>query len=379
MELNFLPDGGTMSWSGRMNEASARSFTPVNAQRPFSSLEIEITTRCNLFCPSCPRATYRRSWINQDMCLDNFEKIAASFPLYHSIYFRGWGEPTLNPDFDDMIRIAHASGARVILSTNGIKPLNPDLLPLLDAVIFRLDYGRAATYERRNPGSRFNRVIFNISQAIHWRKIQGAATPRYVVLFAKNRFSLAELPEYLETATRLRPDRVVFYQPSFHVRPVDERGQLSADLNPGLLKKIDRILEYQAESAEIDLINQPLDADPAGRCAFDPVRAMFVNWSGRVALCRDSALPVANGRFNRFYGGLEEPLETTLFGSLIRHPLEEVLQDRCFRTFRRACLSADGCGGADPRIASGQAPASPIGNLVFIGKSRLRSCRCYRR
>ncbi len=378
MELNFLPESKYLSCSGLGGPGRIGQEPPTRSAKPFKTLEIEISTRCDLFCPSCPRATYCNSWIDQDMSLEHFRRISAAFPYFENIHFRGWGEPLMNADFGEMVRMAHQSGAHLILTTNGVRQIPPELLPFFEAVIFRLDYGRASTYERRNPKAKFNRVILNISEVRYWRERNCQPKPLTVVTFAKNRYSLPELPCYLETAIKLKPDRVVFYQPSFHVRKVDEKGDLPGSIDMGLVRKIDCVLEKRAESSGVDMINQPLDSDPAGRCVFDPVRTMFVNWSGRVGMCRDSALPVASGRFTRYYHSGEELLETALFGCLGEDPLEEICRSRDFRDFRRACIIGGGCRGFstdEPRIQPDQVPE----NLIFMGGERLRSCRCYRR
>lgn len=305
--------------------------------RPFSTLEVELTTRCNLFCPPCPRVTYRRSWIERDMSLDSFEKISAAFDRFETIHFRGWGEPLLNQSFPEMVSLAYKSGARLVLSTNGVEGLDPGLAPYFDAVIFRLDSGLASSYERRNPAARFNRAIFNISRLLYWREVNKAVRPSVVILLAKNKYSLNELPAYLDLVIRLGPDRVVFYQPFFHVRPVDDEAFLPAGIDPALIYKVDRILVSMARSAGLDMVNQTVDGNLGFECARDPERDLFVNSSGRAAPCRFAALPLAGGNFSRFEGGREWFLKTAVFGSLLESSLEETLEDRVFREFRRTC------------------------------------------
>ncbi|MBU2551493.1 MAG: hypothetical protein KKB20_23985 [Proteobacteria bacterium] len=346
--------------------------------RPFSTLEIEPTTRCNLFCPSCPRVTYQACWIDQDMSMETFELVSRAFNRFDTIHFRGWGEPQLNQAFPEMVRRAYQSGARLVLTTNGVRRLDPGLAAYFRAIIFRLDYARASTYERRNPGVRFNRVIFNISHVLHHRDSNGLSRPAVILLLAKNKFSLTELPSYLDTAIRLCPDQVILYHPYFHVRGVDERGCLPSDLAPDLIDHIDHVLDTEARQADLDMVNMPLDGHPALECGFDPERDVFVNWAGRTSICRNTALPVASGTFVRIYRGREEFLTTHLFGSLLDRPIEEIIGDRSYRHFVRGCLDAKMNDGRPDSGPNGHAVLRPAGADRCPNHSgeRLRSCLC---
>ncbi|MFH1091039.1 MAG: hypothetical protein V1742_05660 [Pseudomonadota bacterium] len=377
MELGYLPKAKITSSSDQGISARKLQDLVIYQPRPFSSLEIEITTRCNLFCPSCPRAVFHRSWLLRDMSLETFEKAAVVFDQFETIHFRGWGEPLLNPFFPEMVLRAYQSGARLVLSTNGVEPINRGLLPYFEAIFFRLDYGRASTYERRNPEAKFARAIFNISSILHWRDKDRLARPQVVILFAKNKFSLTELPSYLETAVRLAPERVVFYQPSFHLRWVDDHGCLPSDLDQGLIQKVDERLAAMAESYRIDVVNTPAAEGNCldGSCGFDRERAVFVDWSGSAAMCRHSALPVTGGAFRRYLGGKEYPVESFLFGSLLKNGLEDIMKTWTYRKYRQACLS-QGLTRLDPDSRPREHKRK--GNLIYLDGSVLKSDSCFR-
>lgn len=343
MELGFLPQWDSFETTGDHLPLRKLSSLVSYRSRPYRSLEIELSTRCNLFCPSCPRTNYGSNWIERDMSLETFEKISGVFDRFDTIHFRGWGEPLLNPQFPEMVRRAYQSGAKLVLTTNGSVPLNHGLLPYFGAVNFRLDYGRAYTYERRNSQAKFNRVIFNISQVLHDRDLDKSPRPKVILMFAKNKYSLKELPAYLENAIRLSPDRVVFYQPKFHVRPVDARGQLPSDVDVELVARMDRRLADMARSAGLDMVNQRVEVP--GRpmaCGFDPDRSLFATWRGQVALCRHSALPVANGQYFRYQFEKVSVLQTRVLGDLSPKALDQIVAGRKINRSRDDCQSA--CG-----------------------------------
>ncbi|MFH1137055.1 MAG: radical SAM/SPASM domain-containing protein [Pseudomonadota bacterium] len=339
MELGFLPEYKSPPALGDSLHPRKLEDLVNYPPRPYSSLEVEISTRCNLSCPSCPRTTFKRTWLDQDMSLGHFEQLSAHFNQFETIFFRGWGEPLLNPLFPEMARLAYQSGARLALATNGVLPLDQGLWPYFDTIIYRLECGRARTYERRNPAAQFGRVIFNISQVLHQRDSQSAHRPQIVIIFAKNRYTLNELPIYMDTAIRLRPDRVIFYQPCFHPRAADWRGELPGEVDPGLLLKIDERLKAMAADAQVELINQKVDFDrPKGHhCVMGERRSLFLNWKGQAALCRFGALPVAGGTYSHYQDGRLTQSRVVFLGSLLQNGLDEIAKSWAMRELRASC------------------------------------------
>ena len=194
MELEFLSGLA----STRRPADSIRTQT-VNAagpavSKPYSSLEVELTTRCNLYCPSCARVVHSRTWIERDMTLDCYREIAKSFDRFELVHLRGWGEPLKNPHFSEMVGLSMRHDIRLVLSTNGGIRLDPDLLPCFDTIFYRLDYGRASTYERRNPRARFNRAIFNISEVLRRRESMSGQNPEWLSCFPKTSIPFSNCP-----------------------------------------------------------------------------------------------------------------------------------------------------------------------------------------
>ena len=374
MELAFLQPAPDQDPEIGITPRKLQDLIPYQP-RPYASLELEPTTRCSLFCPSCPRTVHWRSWIEQDMSMEVFERIAPAFRLFETIHFRGWGEPLLHPYFPDMVRMAYQSGSRLVLTSNGAQMPELGVLPYFDTIFFRLDVGRASTYERRNPHAQFNRTLFNISRVLHWRDQIPSSGPNIVVLFMKNRYTLSELPSYLETALRLQPDRVVFYQPVFHVRKIDAEAELPKDTDPGLIRHVDGKLAAMAESAGLNMINpKPPKSPGEAVCCFDPDRSIFVNWSGRITLCRHSAVPVATGEYNRHQGSRSLHIRTRFFGYLDRTPLETILNTREFHRFKKLCLRKTGRLAKNNRTCSPQlhplkTKPEKKGNLVYLNQA----------
>jgi hypothetical protein len=88
-----------------------------------------------------------------------------------------------------MVRLAYQSGPGGPLHQRR-QAADLGLLTYFDTIVFQARLRPAATYERRNPGLRFNRAIFNISRTLFQRQDDGAPHPGGAVLCQK-RYSLA--------------------------------------------------------------------------------------------------------------------------------------------------------------------------------------------
>ena len=77
---------------------------------------VEVTNRCNLKCPMCPRET--TPFPPEDMSLDHFKHLLERHERLEAVWTYGFGEPLLNPHISEMIRWAKRQGKTVCLSTN---------------------------------------------------------------------------------------------------------------------------------------------------------------------------------------------------------------------------------------------------------------------
>src|SRR5512136_715315 len=83
------------------------------------SVQIEITTKCNLRCEMCSRSKEQAGAVNSDMPLDLFNSIVGKlrYPSRH-ITLVGLGEPLLHPQLFPIIRSAKERGLAVSLISN---------------------------------------------------------------------------------------------------------------------------------------------------------------------------------------------------------------------------------------------------------------------
>ncbi len=123
---------------------------------PIEALSIEITTRCNAGCIMCPQPSSERR--GRDMpadqvfsLIDQGAEMGCPLVLPHHL-----GEPTLHPDYPEILRYCTESGMRVKTYTNGSRLLKPLILDAIrehaDEVVVSVDGCDPETMAAIRPG-----------------------------------------------------------------------------------------------------------------------------------------------------------------------------------------------------------------------------------
>lgn len=124
-----------------LSDLSAKTFFDIIQSKESTSdtlvypgyLEIEITSKCNKSCTTCPHTRLTRS--KEDMSLDVFKDIIDETSAYVPfVSFSGYGEPTMHPNLLDMVKYAKEKQFfRVCLETNASMLSDEMLKGLADA------------------------------------------------------------------------------------------------------------------------------------------------------------------------------------------------------------------------------------------------------
>ncbi len=146
--------------------------------------EVDVSNVCNLECSFCMFADYRaKNNVMMDYLL--FESLIYQLNAIgcKSITFTGGGEPTMNPDFQKMVRLA-AKYMHVGLVTNGVKllSLNSDLLKVFKFIRVSLDASDSKMYKLVKGKNRFDVVV----QGMKYAKSQGAFVGASYVICPEN-------------------------------------------------------------------------------------------------------------------------------------------------------------------------------------------------
>jgi MoaA/NifB/PqqE/SkfB family radical SAM enzyme len=140
-------------------------------------LQVENTTRCNAWCPSCGRNNggygLRDNFVEQDLDINRFKEVLDMFPNLSTIQFCGtYGDALASPDSLEHIEIAVSRVGHVNIHTNGSlrnqdwwRDLAELLAPIRHEVWFTLD-GLAGTHEIYRQGTAWQKVIDNATAFI---------------------------------------------------------------------------------------------------------------------------------------------------------------------------------------------------------------------
>ncbi|KUO43419.1 MAG: hypothetical protein APU95_06115 [Hadesarchaea archaeon YNP_N21] len=144
------------------------------------ALQIEVTNRCNFNCLMCIRRVWSAKPLDLDFNL--YRKIAeSSFSRIDRLILYGFGEPFVNPNFLEMLKIAKKylrREATISVSTNGslLSPRVADKIlkrPMVDSISFSIDTFNVEKLSRIRVGSKPSAIIENFRYAAEIRKKSG--------------------------------------------------------------------------------------------------------------------------------------------------------------------------------------------------------------
>ncbi len=306
----------------------------------FDWMQIEITTRCNASCYYCPRTTYRNSWDNRDLSLDNFKKLLPVMASTKMVHLQGWGEPFLHPHFFEMIALAKKTGCKVGTTTNGMllnrRRIDQLVKSGIDHVAFSLT-GIGEKNDLARHGAQFTRVLQAISGLAAQKRALRVETPTISIAYLLLRSHLPDIDKLIPALAGTGTQQVVISTLDF----VSNKNLWKERLTPANqaqyqeLKSLFDELEKEAEKKGIGLFYNLILPCAEGRvCAENPRRALFVSSDGSVSPCVFSNIP-ATGSFYKIDGG-ESPYPRLTFGSIADDSLPAIWKSVNYREFRKS-------------------------------------------
>ncbi len=160
---------------------------PVQWGQPMT-ISIEPTTACNLRCPECPSGLKSFTRDTGNLKKDFFRQTLAQVAdrlMYMMFYFQG--EPYINPEFLNMVKLAHEKGIYTMSSTNGhfLNAANAKktVESGLDRLIISVDGTTQEVYEQYRKEGKLETVLEGARQVIHWKKELKSHTPYIIFQF----------------------------------------------------------------------------------------------------------------------------------------------------------------------------------------------------
>ncbi len=327
-------------------------------------LQVEVSSGCNASCAYCPVGTYRENYQNRLLSMETFSRLTDAFRKVRMLYLQGWGEPLLNPDFFEMVRLAKSADLRVGITTNGMlltRKIADQLVQLgLDVVAFSL-VGVNEWNDAVRRGTRLEQVLGAIQILNQAKKHAGVAQPAVHIAYMILRSGLQELDRLPGLLTELRIAQVVlstldfvtapeFIEETLNFTKLEEYQALRArmDILASRGAKSNLEIHYRLvapkelfaseedmagmDSAGLSAVITP----PRPTCTENIQRAAFISANGDVSPCVYLNVPVEQVTY--FAQGREKPYQRLTFGNINEESLDEIWFSRDYQAFRRAHL-----------------------------------------
>lgn len=239
------------------------------------SLAIEPTTACNLRCPECPSGL--RSFSRPTGKLDArlFEKVISEVHehlIYLIFYFQG--EPYLNPDFLEMVKVASDRKIYTATSTNAHfldeERAEQTVRSGLDRLIISIDGTTQETYESYRKEGELSKVIEGTKNMVKIRNELKSKSPQIVWQFLVVKPNQHQISEVTKMARKYGVDKVAFKTAQIY------------DYHNGseLIPTIDKYSRYKQREDGTYTIKNKLD----DKC-WKMWNSSVITWDGKVIPC----------------------------------------------------------------------------------------------
>lgn len=272
-------------------------------------VQVEPVGQCNLRCQMCPvvfRDDGPASGAPAFMALDVYQRLLDQLPELEHLHLQGLGEPTMHPQFFEMVELAKARGVRVTINTN-LTVLNERRAARcvesgLDIIHVSMDAASSDTYARIRKGSRLDRVLRNLEFLTQAKRRAASVLPELKLVTVVMRQNLAELVDLVRLAHRF-DIRSMFVQHLCHdfgestlpdrYRPmrsfVDDQTLLHEDAE--LIEEHFTVARQEADRLSIDLRlprivprEHPVGTPGPQRCDW-PWRGAYITYQGYLLPC----------------------------------------------------------------------------------------------
>lgn len=250
------------------------------------TLDIVPTHRCNLRCVGCVQYLIEGP---KDLTIDFFTEILdESAPWAIQYRLCSLGEPFMNKDVPEMLRLAAERGIGVNTMTNGML-ITEDLADFIvancsvDIFSFSIDGATAETCERLRRGLKWDRLFAAIASITEAKGRHGRRDPVIQANFTAMRSNVGELPDLVRLASRTGIEDV-----NVNYLTVEARTALEDSLFevPDEQAKAFREAERVADQRGIVLHLPPDIADRAvrTRCIL-PWDTLIIDTDGTARMC----------------------------------------------------------------------------------------------
>lgn len=251
-------------------------------------LVFELTNACNLNCVMCGRnsAEFKPTVFSMDI----FRQFEPLMDYVEEVTLMGWGEPTIHPNFNEMLEIIHRHKARKYFCTNGmnLKKIKNAIFDYeVDVFAVSLDGATDETNSRIRLGSKINEIVEDLKDIVRIKKERGLSYPWINFVFCAMRSNIEELPDLVKLASEIGIDEVkVVYLTVFGDDLLNETLWGKEELIQSVFDKAIKIGEEKGIVLKLPHIpGEDQAGDNCHKDCFVPWRDFFLGSDGYVRPC----------------------------------------------------------------------------------------------
>ena len=172
-------------------------------------LVFELTNACNLNCIMCGRnaADFKPTVFDMDV----FRSFEPLMDTVEEVTLMGWGEPTIHPNFIEMLEIINKHSARKYFCSNGmnLKKIKDAIFDYnVDVFAVSLDGATDETTSRIRRGSKIEQITEDLKDIVRIKKERGLKYPWINFVFCAMRSNIRELPDLVRLAAEIGIEEV---------------------------------------------------------------------------------------------------------------------------------------------------------------------------
>jgi radical SAM protein with 4Fe4S-binding SPASM domain len=333
--------------------------------RPLT-LEIDVTSQCNLRCIFCHFADERISkQKRQDISVEDFKRIADQiFALCKIVNLSCAAEPLLHHQIGELLAITKSYGVPEIgMTSNGLlfteKTIDDMVTGGMTHLIISIDGATKATYERIRKRGNFDKLIRIIRDINTAKERHASLTPVLKFNFVMMRSNIEELPAMVQLAHDLNVAGVT----AIHLNPTEGFG-----------------LEHETMDRAPDLCNRVLDEARALAARYQIELAVPANFDRHeidvstvqlgVAALQETRTPAGADQSNRMSS---DPVEPVASDTTPTTRVDEVAENLTARSEESRLDVSAGAGQPEVTIPALQTGLSPLDPETVVAQVAVES------
>lgn len=301
-----------MLWNSKVRKALLLNNYPV-------SMTLGTGPICNLRCKLCPIGQKRSGRKIGFLTYEVVERVIEDLgPFLYAIELYNWGEPLLNKNLFEYIRLLKEAGIKTMVSTN-LNIFNDNICRELinsglDLLIISLDGCSQESVEQYQVGSNYEHVISNVKKIADYRNLIGANNPVLKWRFLVTRFNENEIKYARRICKEVGFDLL-------------ELVKIKCDMGKELLwDKKTRFLNvepYLPKNERLSIYNNTLGEIETYNDNFCPYlwSSTVINWNGSVSPCSTV--------WDEIYD----------FGNILETSFEEIWNGKKYQLARKVIMS----------------------------------------